>query len=138
MHACSTCIYTLVQMHTRLSMCMLGASIAQVFSRSCRDLMAPTAMEWLGGSERCLLMKRLLGTWKDSQGSIYHLTNSNSNRINVHTKRPCGKTISTKVICLEGAQATWGKKYQLVEHPNCLEWRASGVGVAPFFWKKLH
>ena len=67
--------------------------------------MARTAMEWLGGSERCVLMKRLLGTWKDRDRSIYHLTNSSSNRVNVDTQRPCVKIISTKAIRLDGAKA---------------------------------
>lgn len=99
--------------------------------------MATSAMEWLGGSERNLLMKRLLGTWKDREGSIYHLTNSSSNRVNVDTKRPCGKLISTNVIRLHGAKVFWGNKYQLVEHQNSVEWQSLGCGVAPFVWKKL-
>lgn len=100
--------------------------------------MAMSAIEWLGGSERNLLMARLLGTWKDSQGSVNHLTNASFNRINVHTKRPCGKIISTKgLIRLEDAHAYWGKKYLLVEYRNSVQWQGLGVGVVPFVWKKI-
>ncbi len=97
-----------------------------------------TPLDWLGGDEREIALKLLVGTWRDERGSTYQLFQTTGSSLDVLTMRPSGRRIYTKALIRNhGSCIVWGsaaKAFLLHMDGDHSQWIR---GNQRFIWTKL-